>query len=366
MKVALVHDWLIHMRGGEKVLEALAELYPEAVIHTLFYDKNKISETLKKRKVKTSFLQYLPGIKKYYRWLLPVLPWVVRTLQIKPCDIVISSSHCVAKGVRIPKGARHYCYCHTPMRYAWGYEEDYFGKFPRWIRPLIAWILSSLRKWDFQVNASVDRFIANSENVRRRIEVFYHREAEVIYPPVDLTGFYPDGEPKNYYLVVSAFVPYKKVDLVIDAFQGLDRELWIVGSGPLEEVYRRKAKETGGSKVRFLGVVQAEELRKLYSEARAVIFPTDEDFGIVPLEAQACGTPVIAFKKGGALESVMNGLFFEEQSPGAIREKILDFETKTWERGNVPGDIRDFDKPCFKEEMLGLIEEDNPVADADN
>ncbi len=345
MKVALVHDWLIHMRGGERVLEALAELYPDAVIYTLFSNPDALSPALKRMKIRNSFLQHLPGIRSYYRWLLPVLPWVIRTLHIPEADLVISSSHCVAKGIRIPKGAKHLCYCHTPMRYLWGFEEVYFSRYPWIFRKMIAFILKGLRHWDLQTNRTVDLFISNSENVRGRIRKFYERDAVVIYPPVDLQMFRPEGVPSDYYFVVSAFVPYKRVDIIIEAFNGLDRRLLIAGKGPLEKKYQNLRKS---EKISFLGAVDDIALRRLYAEARAVLFPTLEDFGIVPLEAQACGTPVIAFGEGGALESVKTGFFFFEQTAGALRQAVLDFEKQTWDRAGIPQKISGFDRNCFK------------------
>jgi glycosyltransferase involved in cell wall biosynthesis len=352
MKVALVHDWLIHMRGGEKVLGALAELYPEATIYTLFCDRKKLSPILQRRKIKVSFLQYLPGIRSYYRWLLPLFPMAIRSISIDDCDLVISSSHCVAKGARLPARAHHICYCHTPMRYLWGFEEDYFGNFLPWVRLILKGILSRLRKWDLEINVQVDQFVANSENVRSRIAKFYGRDAAVIYPPLDTEQFRLEGKSGDYYLVVSAFVPYKRIDLVIDAFNGMERDLKIVGDGPLAGKYRRMA---ANPRISFLGAVESRELRSLYAGARALVFPTDEDFGIVPLEAQSCGTPVIAFRKGGALESVKHGIFFESQTAEAIRQAVREFEQKAFERTVISESVRPFDKAHFKDHFDQIV-----------
>ncbi len=353
MKTALVHDWLIHMRGGEKVLEAMAELYPDAVIHTLFYRRSGLSPALARMKIKPSFLHYLPGIRHYYRWLLPFLPWVVSTLKIdSDTDLVISSSHCVAKGADVPPKALHVCYCHTPMRYIWGFEKEYLRHFPKVASALLGSIKNRLREWDNENCSRVHHFIANSENVRRRIREFYGRDAEVIYPPLDLSRFRPAGERKDYYLVVSAFVPYKRVDIVIQAFNGFDRKLLIVGSGPMSADYRRLRKSEN---ITFLGPVPDPQLHQLYAEARALIFPTEEDFGIVPLEAQACGTPVLAYGKGGALESVRSGLFFDEQTPDAVRRTVLEFETAKISRAAIPAQVASFDKSCFQSKLKELI-----------
>ncbi len=346
MKVTLVHDWLIHMRGGEKVLETIAEIFPEETIDTLFYRRETLSPILQRMKIRSSFLQYLPGIRAFYRWLLPILPWVVETIRIDPdTDLVISSSHCVAKGVRIPKKAYHLCYCHTPMRYAWGFEDAYFDKMSSWLKPLLNVILSYLRRWDSKSSARVHQFIANSENVRQRIQNFYGRDAMVIHAPLDTDFFKKTQTEGDYYLVVSHFVPYKRTDLVIEAFNQLDRPLRIVGSGPLEKTYKQLPKN---GKISFLGQVSDSELCALYSGARALIFPTEEDFGIVPLEAQACGTPVIAYAKGGSLETVQAGVFFYEQTAVAIRNSVLEFEKKKFDREKIPQLVNRFDKSQFK------------------
>lgn len=354
MKVALMHDWTLHMRGGEKVLEALAEMYPEAVIYTLFYNKEKLSPSLQKMEFRTSWLQYLPRIEKFYRWLLPVLPWIAESMKVEDAELVISTCHCVIKGVRIPKNAKHICYCHTPMRYLWGYEDEYFGKFPKSFSPALKWLLEKLRIWDKKANQNVDYFISNSENVRKRIKTYYDREAEVIYPPLD--SFFSPQEnldsAGDYYLVVSAFVPYKKVDLVIEAFNELDRKLLIVGKGPMEQEYRNIRRS---DKISFLGGIPDPELKKVYSGAKALIFPTEEDFGIVPLEAQSCGTPVIAYGKGGALESVKHGVFFQEQTPDAIRKAVEEFENKTWNRKTIPASVETFGKSYFKKHIEEFV-----------
>ena len=353
MKIALVHDWLIHMRGGEKVLEAMAELYPDAVIYTLFSDRKKLSPSLKKMRIVNSFLNSLPGIRKFYRWLLPILPWAIRTIEIPEADLVISSSHCVAKGVRIPAGARHICYCHTPMRYLYGFEGVYFDRYPSILRTLIRAVLSGLRHWDKAVNGAVDFFISNSENVRGRIREYYNRDAAVIYPPLDTEFFKPESTlPGDYYFIVSAFVPYKRLDIVIEAFNGLDRRLLVAGQGPLEKKYKNLRKS---EKISFLGGVDDAALRKLYAGARAVLFPAFEDFGIVPLEAQACGSPVIALGRGGALESVKTGIYFNEQTPEAVKKAVLEFEMKTFDRSEIPGKVAAFDKRHFKDRLAACV-----------
>ena len=357
MKIALVHDWLIHMRGGEKVLEAFAEIYPDATIYTLFSLRSRLSPSLQRMKIKNSILQYFPGIRRYYRWLLPLLPFFVRTLRIEDCDLVISSSHCVAKGVRIPKRARHICYCHTPMRYLWGFEEVYFKNFPKWLLTIIQPLLNWLREWDVATSRGVDHFFCNSETVRTRIQNTYKRLACVIHPPVDAQFFQRDSLPKagekDYYLVVSALTPYKQIDLVIEAFNSWERELWIAGDGPERSRYEKLAQTKN---IRFLEKVSNERLRCLYVQARGLIFPQIEDFGIVPLEAQACGLPVIAFAKGGVLETVKSGVFFYEQTSEAIRRAVLEFESQRFDPEELRRQALRFDKPEFKNKMKRAVQ----------
>jgi len=234
-RVCIVHDWLINMRGGEKVLAAICELYPDAPIYTLFYDRNGLSPVLKRKDIHASFLQRIPGIKKFYRWWLPIFPSAIRSLNLKSYDLVISSSHCVAKGVNIRSDARHICYCHSPMRYIWGMEEDYFGKYPKWLRGLMEIIFKPLRKWDVKNSQRVDQFIANSNHIAKKIKAIYNQDALVIHPPVDAlkNAETLKASRGDYYLVVSALVPYKRVDLALEAFKALQKKLIVVGDGPL-------------------------------------------------------------------------------------------------------------------------------------
>lgn len=352
-KVALIHDWTIHMRGGEKVLDALAEIYPHATLYTLFCDRSKLSPRLQKLKIKTSFLQWLPGIKKYYRWLLPIFPVAIRSMRIKKgTQLVLSSSHCVAKGISIPKNALHVCYCHTPMRYAWVAENVYFRGFASPLRLIIRVILAWLRKWDKSANKSVDLFIANSAYIRERIKTCYGMHAEVVHPFYEDQFFHPTTRKKNYYFAISHFVPYKKIDIIIEAFNDLSLELVIAGNGPMKKVYRSLVSQP---KIKFVGSVSDAELRDLYSSAKAVIFPAEEDFGIVPLEAQACGTPVIAFNKGGALESVKSGAFFDEQTPESLKVAIEQFERESFPTSHICGKISGFKRAVFINQIQAAV-----------
>lgn len=352
-KVVLVHDWTIHMRGGEKVLEAFAELFPDATLYTLFYDRKQLSPRLQKLKIKASFLQWLPGIKKYYRWLLPIFPWIISTLKIdSDAQWVISSSHCVAKGIPVPKGALHVCYCHTPMRYAWVAEEVYFQGFAAPFRWIIHQILKALKKWDAAKSQSVDLFIANSAYIAARIQKAYGRSSEVVHPPYDDAFFKPVAVQSDYYFAISHFVPYKRLDIVIEAFNQLNRNLIVAGSGPLDRAYRALALSP---KISFTGFVSDDELRRLYSGAKAVLFPAEEDFGIVPLEAQACGAPVIAYGRGGALESVKTGLFFEAQTPEAVFQAVEKFESLSFPSEDICGKISGFRRAVFLSRVQAVI-----------
>lgn len=323
-RVAIIHDWLVTFRGGERVLEALLELYPQAEIFTLFHASGQLPQTIEKHKIHVSFLNRFPQVQKYYRHLLPLMPMAIEHFDLSRFDLVISSSHCVAKGVIVGPHALHVCYCHTPMRYVWDRYTDYFQGST--FEPLILPFAHYLRMWDVTSSARVDHFITNSRWVGRRIEKYYRRESEAIHPFVDLEGYQPTGEPReDYYLVVSAFAPYKKVELAIEATRRKKRPLWIVGDG--QESSRLRA--AAGDHVRFLGSLEREALRKVYSQAKALLFPGEEDFGITPLEAMACGTPVIAYGRGGVTESVIEGetgLFFPEQTAESLADAIDQFE----------------------------------------
>ena len=322
MRVALVHDWLTGLRGGEKVLECLIELYPEATLFTLLHIPGTTLESIESLPIRTAFTQNLPLVKTHYRWYLPIFPSAIESLNLEGFDLVISSSHCVAKGVRPPTGALHVCYCHTPMRYVWDRFEDYFGT-GMTARIVYGPIAARLRRWDVSSAARVDHFIANSNYVAERINRYYDREVDCIIPaPVD-TDFFTrsDVSRESYYLVVSALVPYKRIDLAIDAFRDRPERLVIVGSGPSYEKLRARA----GTNVEFRGFIPNEELLELYRRCRAVVLPGVEDFGIVPLEAQACGCPVVAFGKGGARDTVREnetGVLFDESTPSALSSAI--------------------------------------------
>ena len=336
LKVALVHDWLTGMRGGEKVLEAIAELFPDAPIYTLFHFPGSVSPALESHDIHTSYLQTWwtrPFLKRYYRHLLPLFPSAIEDFDLTGYDLIISTSHCVAKGVIPGPDAFHFCYCHSPIRYAWDQEHQYFPKRSGLVSRIRNLLISRLRLWDVASCPRVDHFWANSQFVARRIRRFYDRDAEVLHPPVDVNAFKSGEEPPQnatkayiipdepYCLAVSALVPYKKLDLAIQACELAGIALRIVGTGPEQS----KLEKLCGPKTRLLGRVSQEDLEALYKNASFFLQPGVEDFGIATVEALAAGTPVVALARGGVLDIVENGRhghLYEGSEPGQISMAI--------------------------------------------
>jgi glycosyltransferase involved in cell wall biosynthesis len=324
VRIALVHDWLTGMRGGEQVLLSLVRLFPEAPIFTLLHVRGALHPEIEARQIHTSFIHGLPLARRHYRHYLPLFPTAIARFDLSGFDLVISSSHCVAKGVRIPYGTRHLCYCHTPMRYVWDRFDDYFGpgRVSPILRPLIALLARRLRSWDVATARGVDTFLANSRYVAGRIRRYYGREAAVLPPPVDTDFFTPgDGLGGDYDLIVSALVPYKRIELALEAYRASGRRLMIVGTGP--EAARLRA--NAPPEVELVGAVDNETLRSVYRGCRALLMPGIEDAGIVPLEAMACGRPVVAFAEGGASEVVIpqeTGVLFDQPTATALRAAV--------------------------------------------
>jgi glycosyltransferase involved in cell wall biosynthesis len=363
VKVALVHDWLVTLRGGERVLEALCELFPDADIYTLIHQPGTMPPAIEDRRIYTSFLQQIPGIHTRYRHFLPLFPRAIESFHLKDYELVLSSSHCVAKGIRKPPGARHLSYVHAPMRYMWDLFDDYFG--PGRASPPVRLAARAVRpwlqRWDRETCAGVDRFIANSRNIAAKIHRFWDRDAGVVHPPVDLERFCAsslEGTGQGgYFLWLGAFAPYKRLDIALEAFRTLDTPLWVVGSG---QEASRLTSGTLPPHIRFLGNVPDAEVPALYRNARALLFTGEEDFGLTPLEAQATGRPVIAFAKGGVLETVTprTGLFFSEQTSAALAAAVRQFET--WEAGFRPEEARAqarrFSKEAFQRGILAEVQ----------
>ena len=346
MRVALVHDWLTGMRGGERVLEALCTLFPDADIHTLIHVPGRASPGIESHRIVSSPLSRIPGVARHYRKLLPLFPWAVGRMDLRGYDLVISSSHAFAKGVRVEPGTPHVCYCFTPMRYVWDQVDAYLGG--RALRLLSAPLVGALRRWDRRTSSPerITRVLAISETVRTRVREHWGRDASVLYPPVGVERIHPDGRaPEAWFLLVSAFVPYKRDALAVDAFRGLDAELRVVGDGPM----RRAVEAHAPPNVRFLGRVSDAALAHLYARCRALVHPQEEDFGIIALEAQAAGRPVVAYGAGGARETVVpangsadgrapTGRFFQEPTAESLRAALRSFRLE--EKRFVPAAIR--------------------------
>ncbi len=351
------------MRGGERCLEVFSELFPDADLFTLLQVPGSVSPVIEAHRITTSFIQRLPGAEQRYRALLPLFPLAIGRFDLRGYDLVLSSSHCVAKGARVPKGALHVSYCFTPMRYVWDRYDDYFGaraSFP--VRLVMPPVAAALRLWDRRTAAGVDHFIAISRFVGERIARCYGRSAEVIYPPVDLQRFKLSEEAGEFYLVVSALSPYKRVDLAVEAANRLGFRLLVAGSGPEEG----RLKALAGRTVEFLGWRSDQEVAELYRRCRALVFPGVEDFGIAPLEAMASGKPAIAFGRGGILETVVpwepgndaaTGFLFSEQTVDALVDAIRRFEANAHHLNPkaLRAHAEAFDRPLFKERIAAYV-----------
>jgi len=370
MRVAIVHYWFLTRRGGERVVEALGELFPQADLFTLVANPQTLSPELRAHRLTTSFLQSIPGGRRWHRHLLPLYPLALEQFDLRGYDLVISSESGPAKGVLTAPDTCHICYCHTPMRYLWNSYHDYKqGSGLGGLGKVVFGVTAHYgRLWDLASAARVDHFVANSHTVAARIRKYYRRDAEVIYPPVEVCGVPFDGKHEDHYLAVGQLVNYKRMDLAISACNHLGRKLRVVGAG---EDYKR-LRRMAGKNVTFLGTLSDQEVRDQYAQCRALLFPGEEDFGIVPVEAQASGRPVIAFAKGGARETLIGadpdepeltgqstGVFFEEPSPSSLAKAILKFEVM--ESRFSPAFIRShaeqFDRQHFLRKMSRFVAE---------
>ena len=357
MKVALIHYWLLTPRGGEKVLEALCELFPDADIYTHVYDEQAfVDSPISKHRVHTSFISRLPFAKRLYQSYLPLMPMALENFDLSGYDLIISSESGPAKGIIPPPGALHICYCHSPMRYAWDMYHSYKGSAGFFKRIFMPPLMHYIRRWDQLAAAQTDHFIANSHFVASRIQRYYRRSADVIYPPVAVDDFSISDTPGDFYLLLGQLVQYKRADLAVKAFTESGRKLVVVGEGEQAETLRRIA----GPNITFKGRASFAELKMLMSTCRALIFPGIEDFGIVPLEAMASGRPVIAYGEGGALETVVSGetgLFFNAQTVEALNATLVEFEEKAllFDPKAIRSYARKFNQARFKNELETYI-----------
>lgn len=358
MRVAIVHDYFCNLGGSDTVARALYDLFPQARLFTLLvYARNRKHDLLRNVPLQTSFLQKLPLAQRTHQPFLPLMPLAIESLDVRAYDLVLSSSHTVAHGVIPRPDALHICYCYTPMRYAWDMEQQYLAELPMLVRPFMRWTMHRLRQWDVTAAARVDHFVADSNFVAQRIDKYYRRQATVIPPPVDTDFYAPQETPRqDFYLVAGRLTGYKRVDLVVDAFQRLNKKLVILGDGPELKRLRRGA----GAKVTFLGATSRQVLREHYAHCRALLFPGLEDFGIVPVEAQAMGCPVIAYGAGGILDTVREdetGVLFKAQTIDAVCDAVLRFEQMTFDPTRLRTNALAFSQERFRTRMLEFIQD---------
>jgi glycosyltransferase involved in cell wall biosynthesis len=358
MKVAIVHDYLNQMGGAERVVMAFHDIFPDAPIYTSIYDPDRVDPAFQKMDIRTSFMQKLPLVTKHHQPYLPLYPFAMESLDLRGYDLVLSSSSAFGKGVITRPETLHICYCHTPMRWCWNYEEyverEQLGKMARSVLPFF---ITGLRVWDQTSAMRVDHFIANSPVIAERIQKYYRREAVVIPPPVEANRFPSDPatEVEDYFLILGRFIPYKRFDLAIEACNRLRLPLVVIGKGRDEERLKRMA----GPTIRFLGRLSDEEVIHYYRHCRAFLFPGDEDFGITPLEAQAAGRPVIAYGSGGALASIVDGVtgvFFQEQTVESLVEALTTFNEQNFDPYIIRNHALEFDTPRFQRRIMQFIE----------
>ena len=357
-RVALVHDWLTGMRGGEKALEAIRQLVPDADLFTMLHVRGTVSASLEAANPRRSFVQFLPMVARHYRRYIPLFPMAVEQFDLDDYDMVISSSHCAAKSV-VPTGrARHLCYCYTPMRYAWDQFDAYFGRdrVGPWRSRLYGLVFRRLARWDASTASRVTRYVAISQHVAGRIRRYYNRAATVVYPPVDTTYYRPNGSPPGpYFVIVSALVPYKRIDIAIEACRLAHMPLRIVGDGP----ERRRLEALAGPDVTFLGVQSDADVRELYRGSRGLLLPGEEDFGIAPVEAQACGRPVVGLDRGGASETVQDGstgVLVDAMTPEAFADGIARADTIRFDSAVIRQHSLQFSYDHFYENMRHCLE----------
>lgn len=356
LRVAIVHYWLVGMRGGEKVIEALCEIFPQAELFTHVYVPTAVSPAIARHRVRTSFIGRLPAAASRYQRYLPLMPMALEQLDLRGFDLIISSESGPAKGIIPPAGALHLCYCHSPMRYIWNMFHDYRERSGPVTRLLMPPVSHYLRNWDAISATRVHGFAANSRTVARRLHTYYRRDATIIHPPVDTAAFrpIPAAERGDYYLMAGELVAYKRPDLAVEAFNRLRKPLIVAGGGEMLGRLRALA----GPTVSVLGPQRFDDLRRLYSGCKALVFPGEEDFGIVPVEAMASGRPVLAYRRGGATETVVDGvtgLFFDSQSVDAIADAVARCEAASFDPDAIAAHAQRFGKDVFRTGMCDFI-----------
>lgn len=363
MKVALVHDWLVNYGGAERVLEAFLEIFPDAHIYTLVYDEKNMSSIFKKEKIHTSFIHKLPFSSKIYTKLLPLMPYAIEELDFSNFDLVISSSSCCAKGIITPPNVPHISYIHSPMRYSWDLYHDYKKNSNLFTKIFMSLFMKNLRIWDYTSSQRINKVISNSNYIKKRIQKYWNIDSQTIYPPVNISNLSPNGKKsEDFYIVFSRFVKYKRIDLAIEACKQLNKNLIVIGDGEERESLKKLAfsNNLNSNNITFTGRISDSEVRDYLQRCRALIFCAEEDFGIIPLEAQGCGRPVIAFGKGGALETIIEnetGIFFKEQNVSSLIEAIEKFEKLTFNTETIVNNATKFSKERFKKEILSLVGE---------
>ncbi|MBI5754372.1 glycosyltransferase [Candidatus Peregrinibacteria bacterium] len=359
MKVAIVHDFLLKLGGAERVVKVLAEMFPKAPIYTLLYDESAVGKTFPRDRVRTSFLQNYPEfIRKRNRFLVYKMPRAIEELDLSEYDLVISSSTAFSHGLVTNLKTRHLCYCHSPMRYAWDYANEYREEngLNGWKKLLYAPLMKYLREWDRTAADRPDKYLANSANVRNRLKKYYQAESDIVYPPVDVERFRAKESNENYFLIVSTLTPYKKIDLAVQLFNKIRRRLVIIGEGPQREYLQNMA----GENIEFLGFKDDATVKEYMENCRALIFPGEEDFGITPVEAMACGKPVLAYGKGGVMESVLSGKtgeFFFEQNVEAMEDGLarLMYNEKFYKPHTIRKHSFNFSREIFEKKLLQKI-----------
>ncbi len=356
MRVALIHDYLTQFGGAERVLLALMELFPDAPVFTLLYSRNGMRMSIDEERVRVSFLQRMPGSRKYHRFFPMLMPLAVEQFDLRGFDVVLSDSHSFGKGILRDPESMHVCYCFTPTRYVWDDSHRYVREFSSnvFFRKTASAALSYIRLWDYYAAQRVDYFFTISSFVKRRIQKYYGRQAEVVMPPVDVNKYTLSVKDDGYFLVVARLVPYKRVDLAIDACESLGVPLKIVGTGPEEKLLKKRA----GKWVEFCGFVSQDRLVELYRRSKALLFPQEEDFGITLLEAASCGKPVVAYRAGGAMETVVEGktgLFFDKQEKDSLIRAVEVFENLDWDRSYIRSHAERYEKGIFLQRMKEAI-----------